>query len=559
MAKRNKNNKNKQLVLNETKAVSKRPVQLDYVAAVENAKRAISGIDRKLWRSVPKGTTYDWVNNSNFNNIVYPRDKIPDRLLRMIEIKNGIVASVITLRIQQIIEFSNISHNKDIPGWEIVLKDPDATLNSKQKQQKEFLEKLFWHTKVSDYNGMVPHHGTIKDMMTKYVRDRILIDKVCWEIERNQKGEAIAIWVLDGATILPVLPGGFYGSTAQIGYGVSPGYNKLTDAIRLTKIANIPPVEEIQYVQELFFGSSGGGISAAFRTSDLIYDLSNEINDVRYYKQGLSVTEKANMAIVAFINALTFNSNGLSRGSIPKIALSMGKDSGYTQEQLEDAQDEWAANLAAMDGQWNIPLLNGDARVLNLFPNNREMEYQKYMEFTGALTCAIMGVDSAEIGLRLNQAQAVLSENQDAKQLFSKNRGTHEMLGGFLYIGNRLLEISGYDFANDFLFKFNGLNVTDKNYEADLKKKQVETYITVNELRAMDDKEPDEYGDIICNPQYIQYRLAMEQQKQMQQSQQGGAEGGFPGGESGGESGGEDMNDTVDEVMSQLNKAIRLI
>lgn len=549
-----KNKKNKKIQSNQNTA----PV--DYYQAYQQARQAVQNLDKKIQRTVSKGVQYDWLNNTSFNNVVYPKDKIPDRLLRLVERRNGIVGATITLRIQQIVEFSNISNNPDIPGWEFVLKDEKASINSAKEKQKQYLQNFLIKTKCDNYAGLEPKHDTLKDLMTKYVRDRILIDKVVWEIERDRKGQAVAIWCMDGATILPILPGGFYGSMSSIGTGIGLAYNRLTDAIRKAKLENVPPVEEIAFIQELLYGSSGGGVTAAFRDTDLIYDLSNELNDIRYYKQGFSVVEKANVAIVAFINSLTFNSNGLSRGAIPKIAIAMGKESGYTQDQLEDAQDEWMANFSSMDGQWNIPLLNGDAKVLNLLPNNRDMEYQKYMEFVAAITCAEIGVDPAELGLRLNQAQQVLSENQDAKQIFSKNRGVKDILNGFVYIVNRFLEMSNIPFAQDWKFRFNGLSTEDKGFEADLRKKAVETDTTINEIRKQKDMPPDPYGDIICNPQYIQYRLqkeAAEQQAQMGQDQGGGAEGdGGAGAPDDFNFSDEDIDGIVDEAMQ---KAVRLI
>jgi hypothetical protein len=531
---------------------------LDYDRAYKEARSLIQSVDKKINKTIPKGMQYDWLNNTSFNNVVYPKDKIPDRLLRLVEKRNGIVGATITLRIQEAMEFCQISHNKDVPGWEVVLVDDEKTLNSERKKQKLFLENFFMKMRRDDYQGLEKQPDNIKSMMTKYVRDRILIDKIVWEVERDRKGQAVALWCMDGATILPILPGGFYGSTSQIGIGISVGWQRLSDQIRKAKLENIPPVEEIAYIQELLYGSSGGGIVAAFRDSDLIYDLSNELNDIRFYKQGLSVVEKANIAIVAFINSLTFNSNGLSRGAIPKIALAMGKDSGYTQEQLEEAQDEWMANFSAMDGQWNIPLLNGDAKVLNLLPNNRDMEYQKYMEFVGALTCSELGVDPAELGLRLNQAQQVLSENQDQKQAFSKSRGLKDILNGFAFIANKAIEISGFPFAQDWKFKINGIQTEDKGFEADLRKKAVETDMTVNEIRKKQDLPPDPYGDIICNPQYIQYRLGKEQMEaQQQQEQEGGDMGGD--GDTGDDFSDEDIDSMVDEAMQGMEKAIRLI
>jgi hypothetical protein len=356
----------------------------------------------------------------------------------------------------------------------------------------------------------------------------------------------VALWVLDGATIAPVLPGGFYGSTSQIGTGISAGYSRLSEEIRKARLEAIPPMEEISYVQELIYGTSGGGIIAAFRETDLIYDLGNELNDIRVYKQGLSVTERANIAIVAFINSLSYNSSGLTRGAIPKIAIAMGKESSYTPEELEDAQDEWAANFQSVDGQWNIPLLNSDAKILNLMNNNRDMEYQKFLEFTGALTCSVMGVDSSELGLRLNQAQSVLSENQDAKQIFSKNRGLKELLGDFAFAVNRFLDVSGFPFAKNWKFHFNGLQTEDKGFEADLRKKAVETDTTINESRALRDEPPLEHGDIILNPSYIQYITQKEQAAAMADQ----------GAEMEGEG---EYDEMVDEAMSGLEKAIRII
>jgi len=530
-----------------------------YLDAYNAGAAAVKTADRKLYNSVPKGVQYNWLHNVNYNNVVYPIDKIPDRLLRLIERKNPVVGAITTLRIQQGIEYAHTSHDKDIPGWEVCLSDEKATITPEQEKQKLFLENLLMYGCTEDYQPfqVADEPPTFRERMTMYMRDRLLIDKVCWEVERNRKGETVALWTLDGATIYPVLPGGFYGSVSQISTGMIGGFNKLTDEIRKAKIENIPAVEEIAFVQELLYGMTGGGIAAAFKNTDLIYDIGSDLNDIRYYKQGYSVVEKANMAVTAFINSISYNSNGLARGAIPKVALAMGKESGYTQEQMEDLQDEWMANFEGVDGQWNIPLLNADAKILNLMPNNRDMEYQKYMEFCGALICSIMGADPAEAGLRFNQAQNVLSENADAKQVFSKNRGLNQLLGDFAYIVNRWLRVSGYKFAKDFVFRFNGLANSDKGFEADLNKKKVETYLTVNELRKELGLEPEPNGDVILNSIWLQAKQAAAMDEQGGGDDQG-AEGEGDSAGFGGFSD-DDIDGAVDEAIQGMEKAIRLI
>ena len=539
-----------------------------FLSAYREGVSSVKDIDKRLKNSVPRGFQFDWLNNVHYNNIIYPLDKIPDRLLRLCERRNPIVGAAVTLRIQEGIEFCHISHDKDQPGWEFRLKDKKDKISPVREKQKEFLEFIIQYGHTPDYSSfnLADKPPTMKTRITQYMRDRLLIDKVVWEIERDRKGRTVAIWTMDGATIFPVLPGGFYGSTSQISAGMQVGFNSLNEKIRQARIANIPPIEKITYVQELLYGMSGGGITAAWENNELLYDVSNDLNDVRYYKQGFSVVEKANMAVTAFINAIAYNSNGLARGAIPKIAISMGKDAGYTQDQLEDLQDEWMANFEGVDGQWNIPLLNGDAKALQLLPNNRDMEYQIFLEFMGALICSTMGVDPAEMGLRLSQAQNVLSENQDAKMQFSKARGLRDLLGGFAYIINDWVEVSGYDFAGDWQFCFNGLSTEDKGFEADLRRKAIETDMTINESRKLRGEAPDPFGDIICNPQYVQYRIQKEQADAM--AAQGGGdmggapdEGGFEDDESGHGISDEEMDDMVDEAVGGKNmeKAIILI
>lgn len=549
-----KKNKNKNLQPNN---IQKDP----YIDAFNAGRAAVKNADRQLMRSVPKGVQYNWLHNVQYNNVVYPIDKIPDRLLRLIERRNPVVGSIITLRIQQGIEYSHVSHDKDAPGWEFVPIDEKKSITKEQEKQKQYLEDLLMYGKREDYIPfqLSDEPPTFRDRITMFMRDRLLIDKVCWEIERNKKGETVALWTLDGATIYPVLPGGYYGSVSQISSGVVGGFNKLTDRLKQARIESIPPIEEIAYIQELLYGMTGGGIAAAFRNTDLIYDIAGDMNDIRYYKQGFSVVEKANTAVTAFINSITYNSNGLARGAIPKIAVAMGKEAGYTQDQLEDLQDEWMANFEGVDGQWNIPLLNSDAKVLNLMPNNRDMEYQKYMEFCGALICSVMGADPAEAGLRFNQAQNVLSENQDAKQLFSKNRGLNQLLGDFAFIVNKWLRMSGYPFAKDFKFRFNALTTEDKGYEADLVKKKIETYMEVNEIRKEMGLPPLENGNIILNSVYLQAKQAAE----MQQQGEGGEDGsGFEGEGDDSDFSGfseDDIDGAVDEALQGMEKAIRLI
>jgi hypothetical protein len=130
------------------------------------------------------------------------------------------------------------------------------------------------------------------------------------------------------------------------------------------------------------------------------------------------------------------------------------------------------------------------------------------------------------------------------------------MLGGFAYIMNRFLKISGYEFAKDFVFCFNGLSTEDKNFEADLKKKKAETYMLVDEIRAESDLPPlpDDTGKVVLNSVWQQNKQAAEMAAQQEEM---GAEG---EGEEGFEGFSDDETDAMaEEAMAGMEKAVKLI
>ena len=79
---------------------------------------------------------------------------------------------------------------------------------------------------------------------------------------------------------------------------------------------------------------------------------------------------------------------------------------------------------------------------------------------------------------------------------------------------------------SDFTFEFMGLDAETKDAVATRNQKRVQTYITVNELRAEEDRPPlpDGQGDIILNQVYIQSKQqaqAMQQQEEGNQNENG--------------------------------------
>lgn len=463
---------------------------------------------------------------------------IPFSTLREIERKTPIVSAIVNTRCRQMRPFSRPSLDDDKPGFKITIRDRNREPNSEEKKEMARLTKWFYNTGRTDFKEALDREDLLHDSMVKSARDLLTIDQLAIEIRRDLSGNAVDFWVLDGATIRRVVHSGYKGSKSDFDprtyiHNDSAIYKKLIEE----KISLIPNPEDIAYVQVV-----EGRPRAAYRRQDLILDSMNKRTDLRFHGQNYSCLEQAMSAVTAFLNGLNFNSEAFSSGTLPKIALAF-KDGNFSEEQLIALQEEFIANFRGAAGAWRIPLINAEVTAIDLNKSPRDMEYMKYLEFTGALICAIYGIDSAELGLRFQQAQNVMSENMGARTSYSKDRGLNDLLGALQNIYNKVLKLS--DKSDQYIFAFTGIEPEDRETASKLRTEALKSYKTVDEIRAEEDMKPlpDGKGEIILDPSWIQNKQNAEM------SQMGGEEeGGFDEN--------PDIDEVIDESFDDMFKAI---
>lgn len=437
---------------------------------------------------------------------------IPNHILRETERKNPVLGACTVLRLRQIRQFCMIAKDEDTPGFRIMLEDSEKKPTAIEKKEMQSISKWFTTTGRTDFDGWDDREDSLHDVMSKMVREMMIIDQVAIEIRRDHKGDIVDFFVRDAATIRKVTEGGFLGEKGDINpaSAMLAGDNYYDQLVR-AKVQIIPEKKDIRYVQEL-----QGRYVAAFTRKDLIFSTFNKRADIQHSHYGYSLVEQSVAAITAFMYALAYNASQFNQGTMPKIALSFEEDQ-FSREELITLQDEWLANFQGLHGAWRIPILNGKVKVIDLLKSPRDMEFMKYMEFAGALICAVMGVDPAEIGLRFAQAQNVMTENSEAKLMFSKDRGLHDLLHGIEDVFNKIMRLAGW--SDKYVFKFAGISPQNKEVNSKLRKEAVETYKTVNEIRAEEDLSPIEGGDILLSTVFMQ--------KQQPQGEEEG--GGFEG------------------------------
>jgi hypothetical protein len=213
-----------------------------------------------------------------------------------------------------------------------------------------------------------------------------------------------------------------------------------------------------------------------------------------------------------------------------------------TPDQLEAFKRQWRSNLEGVENAWRTPIIQSEqgAEWMDLGKTNQEMEYNAWIEYLIKITCGVFLIDPAELNFDLHGgvSQTPLFESsQEWKLKASRDRGLKPLLR---FIAKMINDNIINKIDDHFMFDFVGLDELTEQEKHELRKEQVSSYKTLNEIRRAEDLPDVEHGDMVLNPTYIQAMQAaqqMEQQKQQQQQmaqQQGGGDQGA-GGEQGGE------------------------
>jgi hypothetical protein len=235
-----------------------------------------------------------------------------------------------------------------------------------------------------------------------------------------------------------------------------------------------------------------------------------------------------------------YNRRFFMQGSAPKGILNFRGDN-LTPDQLEGFRRQWRANVEGVENSWRTPIMQAEQGVewINLHPSNQEMEYGQWMEYLIKITCAVFLIDPAELNFDMHggvQQTSLFESSQEWKLKASRDCGLKPMLRFIAKLINQHI-VSKID--DNFTFDFVGLDELTEQEKHELRKEQVSSYMTLNEIRRAEDLPDVPDGDLILNPTYT---TAQQQRKQMalQEKQQAAAAAVPPaapaaGGESGGE------------------------
>lgn len=443
---------------------------------------------------------------------------VPFETLKKIPQQLSIVAAIIQTRINQIASFSNPYRNTKSIGYEIKHKNPGRLTTKGEREFILELEKYVFNCGQPNPNpyAEVPRDG-FDHFLKKIVRDTLMYDQVCFEVVPDRRGLPYEFMAIDSSSIRIAAP-----NTLDM-YKYAGGDTINKEMFETMRVADQSENNKINYVQLVH-----GQIRNLYSRSELAFGVRNPRTDMRVYGYGYSELEQLIRTITAAIFAEEYNIRNFSQGSSPKGILSF-KGDAMDNDMLEDFKRKWNQNVEGVHNAWRTPILQTEGGIewTDLHPTNQEMEYGKWLEYLIKIICGVFLIDPAEVNFDMAggvQQTPLFESSNEWKLKASRDRGLKPLLK---FIGKMVNDNVVQKLDDNFVFDFVGLDELTEQEKHELRKEQVASYMTLNEIRRAEDLPDIADGDRVLNPTYLQAVQIQQQadQQEEQMAMQGDAAG----------------------------------
>lgn len=440
--------------------------------------------------------------------------------LRLMASRTDVVNAILQTRINQVASFAQPVPDRYGIGYTIVMRDGQAPGTRAAAQMAQQLSR---EIQYCGQPGMA--RDNFEAFLRKFTRDSLIYDQACAEVIPRRNGLPAFFEAVDSSTI----------RIAAVAQNAS---NELGH--KITDLEPTTPFQQAmqQYHRDLLVQQGGGMVPAKFvqlingtvratyAEDELFFGIRNPRTDLNVAGYGMSELETLVGVITSYLYAEEYNRRIFSQGSIPKGILNLKGD--ITDEQLRAFKREWTSLIAGVQNAWKTPVLNAeDIEYINLQTANKDMEYMQWIQFLVRVACAVYLIDPAEINFDmprgLEQTNPLIESSNEAKLRASKDRGLAPLMR---FIQRAINEMYVYRIDPDFEFRFVGLDSRTLEQQQGIAVQAVNSYKTLNEVRAMEDLPPLPNGDVVLNPTYVgmlqaQQQMAMQQAMMEQQAAQG--------------------------------------
>jgi len=415
---------------------------------------------------------------------VRPQASLSFDLLRQIAGVSDVIGAIISTRVTQMCAFARPQRSPYEPGFQIRMRDRKAPPTS--RQQKRIAQVAMWLEACGDPSIHAdPFNTHFEGFTAQIMRDSLELDWCAWENVPTRGGGLAGFVPVDAATIRKAHP-----EKRDIKQGrLIPG------DLRYVQLVNDKIVEE-------------------FKPGELVVGVRRPRTSLWVMGYGYPEIEQVLRKIIQLMLAETYNSGNFTQGIHARGLLTVKSAMGAkdwnrflreTRAMLSGAQNANKLAMAQLDP-------NKDEKIdfIDLFRNNKDMEYSQWTNWLLKVCCAVFCIDPAEIGFQFGNegATSTLSERGPAERLaYSKEKGLAGLLAWYERLVNRAI-VQRLDPELELVFL--GLDGQTEQERGANEQREVSYVKTVNEVRAERDLPPLEGGDVILNAYFLQSQQAAQ-------------------------------------------------
>lgn len=425
-----------------------------------------------------------------------------------------IVKSIVSTRVEQIMNFMDFSEDEQKEGYTIRKKkslfstgDEKLTNEDKKKISEivEFLEKGGWTDKWDNVDSL-------QEFISKIMSDSLTLDQLAFEMVRNRMWELQKFRAVDASLIRfldSVDPRQREGFEQYRFKGHLPRYCMVWDEMILHNPITKEPI--LYYPWELGFG------------------IRNKTSDVRRNGYGVSELETLVEIITWILWGLTYNGNFFKNGSQPKGFINI-KNPNISNSTLQEFRQAWTQTMVGVNQSHRTPVINGiDLEWIDLQKlSNRDMEFNEWTKFLIIMACSVYRIDPSELGFNFKESQQIFGQDGQRERLkHSREKGLKPLL---IFLQGVITKYIVSELDENYEFAFTGIEVEDEEAQVKLDSEKLSSGMVAMQdiFKKYNGRDFDPEKDIILNQVYQGMKQAEEQNKMFGASQPGQQPEGVP-------------------------------
>lgn len=411
----------------------------------------------KVEQGQTRGYLFDPLN-AQFTGQGYKRDtkKVSFDVLKRMGTLH-VAKMVKKTRIDQVKNFLTFSVDMQKEGFTIrrrkSLFDENVDLDEKDKKEVEHIVKFLENSKLpvetkKSAIAFDPTKWDIFDDLDEFVSmildDSLTYDQMTFELQRNRRFDLVSYKAVDASTIrvLDTIDPRFW-KDGEMQYDLVQGYLPRYAQVWGSEIQKNPATNEqiVYYPWELAFA------------------VRNKNTDIYRNGYGESELETLVSIVTWLLYGMEYNGNFFKNGSNPRGFLNIKSGMGG-QDNINDFRETWRHMMTGSQNSHKIPVFEGiDMEWTDLQTNNKDMEFNVWIEFLMIMFCAVYTIDPSEMGWNFKQASQVFGQDGQKERLsHSREKGLKPLLAFLQKVFTKYI-VS--EINPDFEFVFTGVDLED--------------------------------------------------------------------------------------------------